>query len=87
MSKIPLAEQIEAFNSYRSCIDLQTPDSGAAHRDALIAIGRTLEWMQANEPDIRAYIKARARAKEHPAVRNVLEVFPEAQIEGIGEAD
>lgn len=81
MSKIPLDEQIEAVGW---ALEDEFRDG---FRERLLAIRKTLEWMQANEPDIRAYIKARARAKEHPAVRNVLEVFPEAQIEGVGEAD
>lgn len=85
MSKIPLAEQIEAV---ATLIYVSGDVDWLDKEDTTFrAILKTLEWMQANEPDIRAYIKARARAKEHPAVKNVLEVFPEAQIEGVGEAD
>ena len=78
MSKVALTEQV----SEAKCLDLTNPRQAA--------ILATLEWMQANEPDIRAYIahkRAVAEAREHPAVKNVLEVFPEAQIEGVVEAD
>lgn len=84
MVKIPLAEQIEAIGW---ALETEFRDG---FRERLLAIRKTLEWMQANEPDIRAYIahkRAVAEAKEHPAVKNVLEVFPGSQIEGVGEAD
>jgi hypothetical protein len=89
MSKIPIDEQIEAVSKLYARVDTRIiVEIGGGH--GLAAALRTLEFVRDHQEEIRyamARKKAIAEAKGHRAVKNVLEVFPEARIEGVGEAD
>jgi hypothetical protein len=89
MSKITIAEQIEAVTKLYALIDTRIiAEIGGGH--ALAAALRTLEFVRDHEPEIRKAMtlrKAKQEAMADPAVNRVLETFPGAEIEGVGEAE
>ena len=100
MSKIPIDEQIAAADEMcriyaehglsQFMIGNIGEDRLKSTGHALLAALKTLEFVRDHQDEIRYAVarkKALAEAQSDPAIQRVLEVFPEAQIEGVGEAD
>lgn len=86
MSKPTIDEQIDAVKGCH--VDRTTTVEG--RDEAVEAALRTLEFVRDHQEEIRYAVarkKALAAAQSDPAIQRVFEVFPEAQIEGVGEAE
>lgn len=87
MSKPTIDEQIEAVRSAETRDALRPFYAPDPRLGAAVA---TLKFVRDHQEEIRYAVarkRALAEAQADPAIQRVLEVFPEAQIEGVGEAD